>query len=59
MQLLKEITTANIDESKREWAKKWAPKILEQVKLEARTSTTIMSRACGEVISVGKNFTET
>ena len=55
MQLLKEldrITTVNIDESKREWAEKWAPKILEQAKLEARTSTT-MSGACGEVISVG------
>lgn len=58
MQLLKELerfTTCNTTESKRDWADKWAPKIVEQARLET-TTCSAASISCAQVIALGKRL---
>ena len=46
----------SVDDSRREWAEKWALKVLEQAKLEA-SARSARSSACAELISLGKRPT--
>ena len=58
MQLLKELerfTSCNTSESKRDWADKWAPKIIEQARLET-TTCSAASISCAQVIALGKRL---
>ena len=58
MQLVKEldrITTVNIDVARKSWIEKWAPKVLEQAQLEAKTRSAT-SGAYTEIHSLGKIF---
>lgn len=56
MWLLKELerfTTINVTEAQRDWTDKWAPKIVEQVKLET-TSCSAASISCAQMMALGK-----
>ena len=57
MQLLKELerfTTINVTEAQRDWTDKWAPKIVEQAKLE--TSCSAASISCTQMMALGKKL---
>jgi len=58
MQLLKELerfTTINVTEARRDWTDKWAPKIVEQAKLET-TSCSAASISCTQMMALGKKL---
>ena len=52
---LERFTTCNTTESKRDWADKWAPKIIEQARLET-TTCSAASISCAQVIALGKRL---
>ena len=57
MQLLKELERfilCNTTESKRDWADKWVPKIVEQARLE--TTCSAASISCAQVIALCKRL---
>ena len=58
MQLWKELeryTTINVTEARRDWTDKWAPKIVEQAKLET-TSCSAVSISCAQMMALGKRL---
>ena len=58
MQLLKELerfTTINVTEARRDWTDKWAPKIVEQAKLET-TGCSAASISCTQMMALGKKL---
>jgi len=53
MKELERVTNVPIPQMKRDWTEKWVPKILEQARFEATTSSAA-STICAEMISLGK-----